>query len=118
MRRAGCLAAAALAAWLAALAPPAAAQDPTPLPHPHYPAAARPQAVRLSADAPTLRIDGQLDEAVWSTAPAHEAFVQFLPLDRQAPPPGYRTSVQIVIEPQALVFGLRAWVNHVLAQYH
>ena len=39
----------------------------------------------------------------------HEAFVQYLPLDRQPVPAGYRTTLQLVIEEHALVVGIRAW---------
>jgi len=59
-------------------------------------------------DAP-LRIDGRLDEAVWQRAPAFDGFTQYLPVDRQAPPAGYRTTVQIVAEHDAIVLGIRAW---------
>jgi hypothetical protein len=67
-----------------------------------------PRALRLPDGAAALRVDGCLDEPAWSAAPVHEAFVQYLPLDRQPPPAGYRTTLQIVIEPDAIVFGLRA----------
>lgn len=71
--------------------------------------AAGPQAHRLAAGAEPLRIDGRLDEPAWLAAPLHEAFVQYLPLDRQPPPDGYRTTLQIVVEEHALVIGIRAW---------
>lgn len=72
-------------------------------------AAAQPQAFRPAADTPPLRIDGRLDEAAWQSAPVHDAFVQYLPRDRQPVPEGYRTTMQIVVEEHALVVGLRAW---------
>ena len=74
-----------------------------------YPAGARPQAHRPAAGTPPLRIDGRLDEAPWQTAPVHDAFVQYLPLDRAPVPDGYRTTLQLVIEEHALVVGIRAW---------
>lgn len=67
-----------------------------------------PQAASLAAGE-RIALDGRLDEAVWQRAPLHDAFVQFLPLDRRAPPPGYRTTVQVVAEADALVIGIRAF---------
>lgn len=72
-------------------------------------AVAQPRAFRPAADAPALRIDGHLDEAAWLQAPVHDDFVQYLPLDRQPAPEGYRTTMQLVIEEHALVVGIRAW---------
>jgi hypothetical protein len=57
----------------------------------------------------TLRIDGRLDEAAWRDAPVHDGFVQYLPVDRQPVPEGYRTTLQVVAEEHALVFAIRAW---------
>lgn len=70
---------------------------------------AQPRAHRPAPDAAALRIDGRLDEASWQQAPVHDGFVQYLPLDRQPPPEGYRTTMQLVIEEHALVVGIRAW---------
>ncbi len=72
-------------------------------------ALAQPQAWRAESGAAPLRIDGRLDEAAWAAAPVHDAFAQYLPLDRLPAPAGYRTTLQIVVEPQALVIGMRAW---------
>jgi hypothetical protein len=72
-------------------------------------AAAQPRAFRPDAGTPPLRIDGRLDEAAWQAAPVHDAFSQYLPLDRQPVPEGYRTMLQLVIEEHALVVGIRAW---------
>lgn len=88
---------------LAASMFPAAAQT-----APAYPEGARPRAVRLPADAEPVRIDGRLDEAVWQAAPVHDAFVQFRPLDGLPAPADYRTTVQVVVEEHAIVFGIRA----------
>lgn len=71
-------------------------------------ALAQPRAVSLDADE-RLSLDGRLDEAAWQRAPLHDSFVQFLPLDRQPPPAGYRTTLQVVAEPNALVIGIRAY---------
>jgi hypothetical protein len=72
-----------------------------------YPPGARPQALRLAADDPALRIDGRLDEAVWQRAPVHDAFVQFLPEDKR--PALLRTTVQVVLTEHDIVFGIRAY---------
>jgi hypothetical protein len=39
----------------------------------------------------------------------HDRFVQFQPLDRLPPPNGYRTTLQVVAEADALVIGVRAF---------
>ena len=59
------------------------------------------KAVRVSA-AP--RIDGQLDEAAWETAPAIGEFVQREPHEGQ--PPGERTVVRVLYTEDALYFGI------------
>ncbi len=87
----------------------AGAQAPSPN---FYPPGAQPQAHRPSPETPPLRIDGRLDEAPWQSAPVHDAFVQYLPRDRQPVPEGYRTTMQIVVEEHALVVGIRAWDPH------
>lgn len=104
-------AAAALVVCLGSAAADAAETGTPPGPMP-YPDGARPRAVRVDPADPLLRIDGRLDEAVWARAPVHDAFVQYLPVDRQPVPPGYRTSVQVVIEEHAIVFGIRAFDPH------
>jgi len=71
--------------------------------------ALRPSAVRLDSAAGALRINGRLDEPVWQTAPVHDTFVQYRPTNGQPVPVDYRTTVQVVIEPHALVFGIRAF---------
>jgi Domain of unknown function (DUF5916) len=69
---------------------------------------AQPRAVPLDAG-DKLTLDGRLDEPVWQRAPLHERFVQFLPIDRLPPPAGYRTTVQVVAQHDALVIGVRAY---------
>ena len=56
-----------------------------------------------------FQVDGRLDEPAWSEAPVYDNFHQYLPEDGKAAPPAYRTSVQMVVDEQALVFGIRAW---------
>lgn len=65
------------------------------------------QALRLPPDAAAPRIDGRLDEAVWQQAPVYDHFVQYLPEDRQ--PARWRTTVQIAVSDEALVFAIRAY---------
>lgn len=71
-------------------------------------ARAQPAAWRSDGGA-ALRIDGRLEEAAWQAAPVHDSFLQYLPVERPEAPPGYRTTLQIVAEEHALVFGIRAW---------
>jgi hypothetical protein len=66
-----------------------------------------PTALRLApGDAPPT-IDGRLDDAAWQRAPVYDRFVQFLPADKQAA--RWRTTVQVLVSDDALVFGIRAW---------
>jgi hypothetical protein len=66
-----------------------------------------PTALRLApGDAPPT-IDGRLDDPAWQSAPMYDRFVQFLPADKQAA--RWRTTVQVVVTDDALVFGIRAW---------
>lgn len=66
-----------------------------------------PTALRLApGDAPPT-IDGRLDDAAWQRAPVYDRFVQFLPADKQAA--RWRTTVQVLVTDDALVFGIRAW---------
>jgi hypothetical protein len=69
---------------------------------------AQPRAVALEAGE-RLLLDGRLDEPAWRRAPLHDRFVQFLPVDRQPPPTGYGTTVQVLAEHDALVVGVRAY---------
>jgi len=94
------------AALLASLICLDSAAQPTPAP---VIIAARPRAVRLDAAEAAPRIDGRLDEAVWQRAPVHDAFVQYLPVDRKPAPPAYRTTLQVVIADDAITFGIRAF---------
>lgn len=65
-------------------------------------------ALRIGApEAPA--IDGVLDEAVWQRAPLYDDFHKHLPRDGQPAPRGLRTTVQLLVDDGALVFGIRAW---------
>ena len=66
-----------------------------------------PTALRLTAGEATPVIDGRLDDTAWRRAPVYERFVQFLPADKQ--PARWRTTVQVLVTDDALVFGIRAW---------
>lgn len=65
-------------------------------------------ALLLDRDQP-VRIDGDLDEQAWRGAPEFAAFHQFLPENGKPAPDGLRTSVRLLIDQGALVFGIRAW---------
>lgn len=82
---------------LLALALPAWAHEPAP----------HPRALRLGPADAALLIDGRLDDEAWQRAPVHARFVQFLPVDKQ--PARWRTTVQVLVTGDALVFGIRAW---------
>lgn len=84
---------------LCALALPGWAASPAPSP-------THPTALRLAGgNAPV--IDGRLDDPAWQRAPVHDRFAQFLPVDKQ--PARWRTTVQVLVTDDALVFGIRAW---------
>jgi hypothetical protein len=55
---------------------------------------AQPRAFALGSH--KLTLDGRLDEPAWQSAPLHERFVQYLPSDKQPPPAGCRTTVQVL----------------------
>jgi hypothetical protein len=63
------------------------------------------QALRLRSAA--LQIDGRLDEPLWQQAAVQDSFVQLQPRDRMPAP--WRTTVQLVVDDSALVFGIRAY---------
>lgn len=56
----------------------------------------------------SARIDGVLDEAAWQRAPVFERFHKHAPRDGVAVPDGYATEVRLLVEDDALVFGIRA----------
>lgn len=62
----------------------------------------------LPRDAAPLRIDGELNEAAWFDAKPFDNFRQFRP-DTVLDVGPYRTEVRVLMEPGALVFGIRAW---------
>lgn len=66
------------------------------------------RALRIGvADAPG--IDGVLDEAAWQRAALYDDFHKHQPRDGQPAAAGLRTSVQLLVDDGALVFGIRAW---------
>ncbi|WP_306394736.1 hypothetical protein [Telluria beijingensis] len=66
------------------------------------------RALRIDAAASPV-IDGVLSEAAWQRAPLYDAFHKHLPRDGQPAANGLRTSVQLLVDDGALVFGIRAW---------
>ena len=83
----------------------AVAQDERHAPVPILP----PLPAMLADRSATLRIDGALDDDAWRAAPVFDAFHQFLPADGKPAPANLRTTVQLLIDDGALVFGIRAW---------
>lgn len=71
------------------------------------PELAHPTALRLTTGEAAPVIDGRLDDTAWQRAPVYERFAQFLPADKQAA--RWRTTVQVLVTEDALVFGIRAW---------
>lgn len=73
-------------------------------------APSRPGLAALISHTPlALQIDGRLDEASWAKAAENTRFYQFEPEDGIAAPDAYKTSVRILVDGDALVFGIRAW---------
>ncbi len=66
------------------------------------------RAQRIAA-ADTPRIDGTLNDPAWRSAPLYDDFHKHQPRDGGPTPGALRTSVQLVIDDDALVFGIRAW---------
>ncbi len=56
-----------------------------------------------------IAVDGNLDEAPWQAAPEFGTFHQFLPENGKPAPAGLRTAVRLLIDGDALIFGIRAW---------
>lgn len=54
-------------------------------------------------------VDGALDERQWGAAEALEHFLEYEPSNGDKAPPHLRTSVRLVVDDHALVFGIRAW---------
>lgn len=86
---------------LIALASPAWAHSP------HPPSLAQPAALRLAPGEAAPTVDGRLDDTAWQRAPVYERFAQFQPADKQ--PARWRTTVQVLVTDDALIFGIRAW---------
>lgn len=65
------------------------------------------RAVRIAA-ADAVRIDGALDDDAWRRAPAYDDFHKHQPRDGAPAPPGLETSVRLLVDDGALVFGVQA----------
>jgi hypothetical protein len=90
-------------AWLLWAAPLLAGAQVGPLPP-----AQVPQALALQAGQ-KVQLDGRLDDAAWARAPVMDRFFLFSPRDRELAAPAYRTTVQVLVEDDALVVGVRAF---------
>ncbi len=66
------------------------------------------RALRITAgDTPV--IDGALDDPAWRRAPVYQDFHKHQPRDGAPAPGALKTSVQVLVDDGALVFGIRAW---------
>lgn len=54
-------------------------------------------------------LDGRLDEPAWQNAQPYAGFHKHAPRDGKEAPAGLRTAVRLLVEDDALVFGIRAW---------
>lgn len=61
------------------------------------------------AGQPTPVLDGDLNDAAWQLAPVFDAFHEFEPRNGRPAPDTLRTTVQVLVDEQALVVGIRAW---------
>ena len=68
-----------------------------------------PLPARLIDHTSPVTIDGALNEDAWQTAQEFDTFHEFLPNSGNAAPAALRTSVRLLIDDGALVFGIRAW---------
>ncbi len=57
-----------------------------------------------------LQFTGKLDDPIWQSVPLHDEFWQTAPTDGKPAPE--RTTVQIVLDDQAIYFGIRAYDTH------
>ncbi|MDL5031213.1 DUF5916 domain-containing protein [Pelomonas sp. APW6] len=64
-----------------------------------------PKALRV--EQASVQIDGRLDDAIWQRAPIHDSFIQLQPQDKK--PARWRTTVQVVADRDALIFGIRCY---------
>src|SRR5436190_21789881 len=61
-------------------------------------------------EAPAVRLDGALDEAVWREAAVLKGFTQYRPVDSR--PAADSTEVLVFYAPDAIYFGIRAYEVH------
>ena len=64
---------------------------------------------RLIDNSSPVKIDGALTEDAWQGAREFDTFHEFLPNSGKAAPAALRTTVRLLIDDGALVFGIRAW---------
>lgn len=63
----------------------------------------------LASKLQPLLIDGVLDDAAWRDAPDNSGFAEYAPRNGAPVADELRTSVKLLIDGDALVFGIRAW---------
>jgi hypothetical protein len=56
-----------------------------------------------------IELDGRLDDKAWEQAPVNTRFFQFQPEDGRDAPAHLRTTLRVLVDQHALVFGVRAW---------
>jgi hypothetical protein len=66
------------------------------------------RALRIAAG-DTPAINGALDDPAWRRAPVYQDFHKHQPRDGAPAPGALKTSVQVLVDDGALVFGIRAW---------
>jgi len=66
-------------------------------------------AAHVAPHALALQLDGRLDDADWELAPVNARFYQFQPEDGRDAPHHLRTTLRVLVDRDALVFGIRAW---------
>src|ERR1043166_6366996 len=88
-----------------AASPDAVAADTGPMRHANKRTPPLAWATRLASSAPALRIDGRLDDAIWSQARPMTEFSQTAP--REGEPATERMDVRIVYDDQAIYVGAR-----------
>src|ERR1044071_6523338 len=66
-------------------------------------------AAHVAPQALALKLDGRLDDAAWELAPVNTRFYQFQPEEGRDAPEHLRTTVRVLVDRDALVFGVRAW---------
>lgn len=67
------------------------------------------QSLTATPNGAAVVVDGALEERQWDGAEALEHFLEYEPSNGEQAPPHLRTSVRLLVDEHALVFGIRAW---------